>query len=188
MTPAMKARIALPLPAEFDVRKSDIRIFANWNTRQYVKTVQPPGASYRAALDQARTLWQAKYGVEMPEEAEEGDCAETTGACAFPHDGPTILTAEEQALIAVDQFGDFTLDMLWLMVEGLGWRPGKPVPEDDAGWLAVWAEEEHSGCYIDIIRHVLNMPAVPVDKWDTWKPPAVLSAYKGATNAETLSS
>lgn len=67
--------------------------------------------------------------------------------------------------------------MLWLIVEGLGWRPGKAVPEDDSGWLVVWAEEEECGCYIDIIRDVLGMPETPAPTHLGWKPPAVAAAY-----------
>ena len=187
MTPAMRARQQLQIPPEFDIRSSHIQIFANWETREYVKTVHPSSqhegmdslpACYRASNTQAKRLWKEKYGVEMPDEVEAA-WAETTSANAFPHAGPTTLTATEQAVVdKADDFGDFTLDMLWLMVEGLGWKPGKPVAEDDPGWLVIWAEEEECGCYIDIIRAVLGMPEPPVPTYHGWKPPVVIAAYQ----------
>lgn len=182
--PAMLARLELPIPQDFDIRRSHILIFANWETQEYVKTVLSAelyagldslSACYQAAEEQAKSLWRVKYGVEMPVEDVDMAWAETTYAGAIPYDGPTPLTVEEQSVVSDNNFGDFTLDMLWLMVEGLGWKPGKPVSEDDPGWLAIWAEEENCVCYIDIIREVLGMPPSPT--YEGWKPSAVIAAY-----------
>lgn len=187
ISPAMAARRALAIPPEFDIRRSYIQIFANWGTGEYVKTVHPADQYegldslpqyYRAAEEQAKSLWKLKYEVEMPDDVE-GQWAETTFASAIPHDGPTNLSPEERAVVArADEFGDFTLDMLWLMVEGLGWRLGKAVPENDLGWLVIWAENEECGCYIDIIRDVLGMPEIPAQTYLGWRPPAVIAAYQ----------
>lgn len=186
ITPALAARLALAIPPEFDIRRSHIQIFADWGTGEYVKTVHPADQYegmdslpqyYRAAEEQAKSLWKLKYGVEMPEDVE-GQWAETTFASAIPHDGPTTLSPDEQAFVArAEEFGDFTLDMLWLIVEGLGWRPSKAVPEDDPGWLVIWAEEEDCGCYLDIIRDVLGMPEPPAPIYRGWTPPAVAAVY-----------
>lgn len=190
MTPAMQSRLKLPIPPELDTRRSYILILANWETQQYVKTAQPASlhegidalpACYQAAEEQAKALWRMKYGADMPVDDVEMAWAETTFAGAIPYDGPTPLREEEQAIVSTDNFGDFTLDMLWLMVEGLGWRPGKPVAEDDPGWLAVWAEEESCGGYLDIVRAVLGMPETPIPTYSGWKPPAVLAAYPQET-------
>lgn len=186
----MKARMALPIPEAFDIRRSHIMLYIDEETGEYVKTVHPASQSfgtdslwhayYRAADEQAKSLWRAKYGADMPEKLEnDGAWAESTSANAFPHDGPTKLTPQEQSIVdRAEEFGDFTMDMLWLMVEGLGWRPGKPVPEDDLGWLVIWAEEETCGGSIDIIRAVLGMPEPPMPTYRGWKPPAVIAAYQ----------
>lgn len=190
MSPAMKARLALPIPSEFDIRRSHIQIFDTWSAGEYVKTVHPAAQYqgvdsspdyYRAAEKQAKSLWKSKYGAEMPEDAKGGR-AEVTCVNLVPYDGltPTDLTDKEWSILTDYDVGDFTLDMLWLMVEGLGWRPGVPVSEDDPGWLVVWAEEEQRGGYLHIIRAVLGMLEAP--DFHGWKPAAVIAAYEQATD------
>lgn len=146
---AMQYRNALSFSNEYDSRRTDIDIYKNWDTGQFVVA---------SIEEQAKVKWFEKYASPLPDEVECHD-AETSSACIIPYTGTVQLTREEKAIVEnAGAYGDFSLDMLWLLVEGLGWRPGKPVPEDDIGWIAVWAEECDCVGYIDIVREVLGMP------------------------------
>ena len=146
---AMQYRNALSFPAEYDSRRTDIDIYQNWDTGQFVVA---------STEEQAKAKWLEKYASQIPDDIECND-AETCSACYIAYTGTVQLTDEENTIVQnAGAYGDFTLDMLWLLVEGLGWRPGKPVPEDDLGWIAVWAEECDGVGYIDIVRDVLGMP------------------------------
>ncbi|WP_146049746.1 hypothetical protein [Ralstonia pickettii] len=189
-------RMALPYPAEFDVRRSLIQIFADWDTGRYVKTVQPLGnelsgdpmhdellrAYYRTARRHAQHLWQDKYGEHMPESVE-GQWAETTPATALPYDGPTALSEEEWGVVKGWSHTDFTLTELWFLVEGLGWKPGTPVSEDDERWVAVWAEEQDCCNYLQGVRQMLGMSDAAYYKDYDWVPPAVAQIVAKARSA-----
>lgn len=76
---------------------------------------------------EAPILWKARYGDVPAPESVSGYWAETVGVGVIPYDGPTRLTAEEQATIYKHVEGvrsDLTMSMLYVMIEGLGWRPG----------------------------------------------------------------
>ncbi|MBA9859905.1 hypothetical protein [Ralstonia insidiosa] len=181
-------RMNLSLPVELDCRKSVVEYWLEEGEHgcRYVRTSYPIGNSSmqdpqqpaaerrendRRAREDAGRKWLEKYGVPMPAEVEVSS-AETMFARNLPYDGPTQLTAAEQLALERD-VGDFTLDMVWLVVEGLGWRPGVPVPEDDDGWVAIWAEDYACACYLDIIRDVLGMSESPWWNDRSWVPPAV---------------
>lgn len=181
ISPAMQVRLGINAPAEFDIRKSHIKIHFELQTGRYVKTVllqsEYPDNDFRnkpysiACRNQAALLWREKYCSELPNENDlEVSWAETLFADSIPYDGKAVLSADELDVVsrAID-FGDFTLDMLWLIVDCLGWRPGKVVREDDPGWISIWAEEEECGGYLAIVRDVLGMPEVS----QGWVPPAV---------------
>lgn len=188
MTLGMEYRNKLPFAAEFDVRRSEIAVFKDWDSGQFVVTVHPKltgddpkhkalFAYYAAAEAKARSMWREKYGLAMPEHVEF-QWAETCFADAIPYTGAVQLTPEEATFLqTAKSLGDFTLDMLWLLVEGLGWRPGKPVSEDDPGWLAVWAEDEECGSYYEIVRAALAMPEPTYIGYQAEMPAAVRVAY-----------
>lgn len=166
MSPAMKFRSDLNFGAEFDSRRSEIEVFKDSGSGQFVVTVfpkldsdAPDYKAYNAAcLAKAKGMWIEKYGQAMPLHVE-GRWSETWYADAIPYVGTVELNKEETEFLKnANRFGDFTLDMLWLIVEGLGWRPGKPVSEEDRGWLAIWAEEEECVGYYAIVRAALAMP------------------------------
>jgi hypothetical protein len=102
-------------------------------TLRHVKLVrnQHPFDVY-ASLDdwvdaEAPGLWKARYGESPDPESLSGYWAETVGVEVIPYDGPTRLTAEEQTTIYKHVEGvrsDLTMAMLYVMIEGLGWRPG----------------------------------------------------------------
>lgn len=188
MSPAMKYRNSLDFGPKFDSRRSEIAVYKDWDSGQFVVTVFPkltednPGhkarfAYYEAADAKAKSLWLEKYHVDMPEHVEH-QWAETSFADAIPYIGTVQLSKEEaEFLKKARSLGDFTLDMLWLIVEGLGWRPGNPVSEDDLGWLAVWAEHEECGGYYEIVRAVLAMPEPTYIGHEAVMPAAVRAAY-----------
>jgi len=161
----------LPLPLDFDIGHSDIQIFVEWNTWRFVKTVHPKHTAsegedwivaltryYVLAREAAEILWLAKYGEVMPEEVE-GVWAESISASAFRHEGVVKLTDTEwQAVCNAANGSDLTLDILWLVVERLNWKPGVPVPLTDPKWENIWAEEMKCVGYIDIVHDLLNMP------------------------------
>lgn len=188
VSPAMRVRLGLKRRPDFDVRHSHIQIYIDSNTGQHVRTCLPRSdfperavhypdhplyhSYHKAKAEQAASLWFDKYGFEIPTADLEVDWPESLSACMTPYDGPTPLTSSELSVISrSSEYGDFTLDMLWLIVECLDWRPGMPVPEDDPGWIAVWAEDEEVCNYLHIVRAVLGMPEVEFG----WKPPAVVA-------------
>lgn len=179
---AMQYRQKVIKSPEFDIRQSHIKLIFSPSGR-YIKTALPiteyPDNDHRNQLftqalkEQASLRWREKYGTEMPNDGDMEECwAECLMASAIPYDGTASLSQNELEIVRnAEDFGDFTLDMLWLLVEGLGWRPGKPVSEDDPGWIAIWAEEQECCGYLSIIRDVLGMPEVDL----AWVPPAVLN-------------
>lgn len=192
-------RLGLDFPAEFDVRRSLLQVFVDPQTRRYVKTVHPRGDElsgnpaaneslhryYRAAILSAADLWRAKYGEDMPESAE-GRWADSSPANAIPYDGRTRLSDAQWGI--VERLAEyFTLTKLWFLVEGLGWKPGEPVPEEDEKWIAVWAEERDCVGYLHSFRVILGMPGTPYFRDRHRVPPAVrYLAEKCKPAAETV--
>lgn len=182
LSPAMLSRLALKMPAEFDARQRTIWIYIERTTGRFVKVVLPQmrvvnagtlQRIHRRAGGQARYLWLEKYGTPFPETGVDGDWTEFVLADEIPHEGPTRLTEAEWAHVQrASRQAALTVDILWLLVEGLGWRPGKPVSDDDRGWLSVWAEEEASPGVMESVRELLCLPR----RYD-WTPMAVIRAY-----------
>uniref|UniRef100_UPI003BEEF0E5 hypothetical protein n=1 Tax=Burkholderia arboris TaxID=488730 RepID=UPI003BEEF0E5 len=168
-------RMALPLPPTHDDRRSLIQFYLDEASPHWVRTVHPFHAMDREALHayyrhadrDAATMWQEQFSQPLPDSVDS-IWAESLSPYRNYWDAPTSLSSEEWD-IAENYAGDFTMPMLYLMVEGLGWRPGTPVAEDAEGWIAVWYEEIHCGAYLWIIRDILGMSDVDLD----WVPPAV---------------
>lgn len=182
LSPAMLSRLALKMPAEFDVRQRTIWIYLERPTGRFVKVVLPQmrvvnaetlQRTHRRAAGQARYLWLEKYGTPFPETRVDGDWTEFVLADEIAHEGPTRLTEAEWAHVQrASRQAALTVDILWLLVEGLGWRPGQPVADTDRGWLSVWAEEEESPGVMESVRELLCLPR----RYD-WIPAAVMGAY-----------
>lgn len=163
ITPAMRYRMDLKFD-RLDSRKSDICFACTDDLRQCVFMSIPvgekPGDWTRMHLA-ADKAWQERFGRLLPDDVElsaiETQCA--TSALWLPETGMRKLSDAEIKVMqeVCDGGNDFTLDMLWLLVEGLEWTLGQPVPQTDPGWLAVWAEEEHCGSYMAVVCHALGM-------------------------------
>jgi len=90
-----------------------------------------------AAAPQA---WLTKYGELPALEELRGLRVHCPSAAALPYDGPSQLTEVEQSTIYRFLDGvrvDLTMSMLYVMIEGFGWRPGacalgQPWPTRDA--------------------------------------------------------
>lgn len=190
MSPAMRVRLAKNRCPEFDTLHSHIYIFREPKTDRYVTTslpfaqypldvLQPEHslhrAFYRAVNEQAASCWLVKYGEKIPSDNDlERGVPEAMLASDQKYPGPSILTPSESKVLEDSHaFGEVTLDIVFLIVEVLGWRPGKPVPDDDPGWITLWAEEEVVLGTIAVARHVLGMPHVE----DGWRPAAVVELY-----------
>lgn len=166
---------AYRIPAAFDVRQSDICLFADWESNSFVKLVYPKRVEnhdpvlYGRMLDDAQSLWQQKYGAPMPEDVE---CCpvEVVSASGIPHEGPTELTITEWNWVeSLAGRCDLTLDMLWFVVEGLKWRPGQPVSETDPLWPLVFELEESTGAgSTEIVRALLGMPRLDLVSEKAW--------------------
>ena len=181
---AMRARRALAMPPGFDVRQRALFVFQHSGTGRFVRVgLRPLLAATREAermlakraFERAAHTWQTKYGEPFPETAFIIDRAECVLAHEIDHEGASTLSANESAWVR-QMAGPtvMTLDIFWLLLEGLGWRPGHPVREDDPGWLAVWAEEECTPGVIGSVRAFQAMPRAA-----HWVPPAVEAAYSG---------
>ncbi|BFO07288.1 hypothetical protein LU674_001740 [Pseudomonas alloputida] len=190
ISPALRVRLSLNRCPEFDTQHSHIDFYIDPETNRYVITslpfvAYPPAviepehslhqAFYRAKNEQAASRWLAKYGEAIPPPANlDYGVAETMLVSTLGYPGPTPLTpAENEVLQASAALGDVTLDIVFLIIEVLGWRPGRPVPEDDPGWIAIWAEEEMVLGSMTMARDILGMP----DFGDYWKPSAVSEFY-----------
>jgi hypothetical protein len=180
---------SLSLDLEFNIFKSDIWFHLDRETKKFVKVIRNKSdwnnhdnteEFYISLLHEASVKWKVKYGEELPEEAATSYEVEQVSASSLPYDGKATLTEHEQKLLRDScNIGDFTIDMAWLMIDGLGWRPGSPVEETDPGWLFIWHEEQRCGAYMDITRAVLNMPEKPIG----WKPPVVEDVLEQCSQA-----
>lgn len=176
--PALAYRMNVALSPDIDTRKSDIFVYSDLQSGRCVKTVHPYDenknyeAFYKASEEVAERLWMERFGVIIPWDTVDGGWAANMKADYLLGLGSTLLADQEIAVLKmVGAVSDLTLDMRWLVIEGLGWRPGVPVPENDLGWIALWAEEQTCGGYIAIVRDLLGMPEMPFD----WVPPAVVA-------------
>lgn len=178
---AQAYRLALPTRPDLDTRKSLILYYREYDSARFVKLVVPVDGDSSQDLkidwDKAgRAAWREKYGAEMPKFLSM-NWAETLSACIEPYEGTKALSeASKQAIRTVCASSDFTLDMLWLIVEGCNWTPGVPVTEDDPGWVAIWSQalEDDFESYIAIVREVMGMPALPPEELNAhWVPAAV---------------
>ncbi len=175
MTPALQFRLSLAMPPQLDVRRCTVVLYTEdgFDSDRFVVASRAiaDGEDFDAMDVDAATSWAAKYGEPMPADVS-GSPIQTLLACYCPYPGPTPLDAVEIALLSQAQrlcrsvaparadgwAWQLTLDELLLVREGLGWRLGRSVREDDPGWLAVWAEEEEDAHTIDVIREALGMP------------------------------
>jgi hypothetical protein len=168
ISPAMRYRLGLKFD-RLDVRKSDICFACTTDKTDGVFVSMPAlGEAHRATDDRwnrmraaANEMWQQRFGCTLPDniEATEAEDHAATLVRWMPDSGMRKLSAEELDVTSqvCDNGYGFSLDMLWLLVEGLGWTLGKPVPYTDPGWLAVWAEEEERVLYMDIVCAALGM-------------------------------
>jgi hypothetical protein len=162
------------LDPQYDVRASSIFMYIEWKEAdgplRYVKTVHPRlspedllnrdalHAHYKAVGEEARELWLRKYDQPMPEDVMM-QWAEQTPADCLPYDGTVALSPQEWEVVqSVCRTSELTLAMLWLVVEGCGWRPGQPVPVDAPEWELIRAEGKEDGGYLEIVRSLLGMP------------------------------
>lgn len=183
----MQSRDALPLPVELNHRARLISVFADWDTHRVVITSHPKidtlannywshlDAYYLKSRSDAAQLWRLKFGEPMPS-AVEGQWAETTTAAAMRHMGLETLPLSNDEWDAVEKTkSDITLTDLWFVIHALGWRPGKPVAEEDENWIPVWADELECGESLACIRELLGMPEAPYVNDSHWMPPAVVN-------------
>lgn len=75
-------------------------------------------------------LWKEKYGEYPPQEMHlYGIWADALNPNTIPYDGPTKLTEAEQ--LTIHNFDcarlDLSMAMLYVMIEGLNWRPGAAI-------------------------------------------------------------
>ncbi|MCA8355572.1 hypothetical protein [Burkholderia cepacia] len=176
-------RLALPLPAEYDDMRSLISFYVDDESPHWVRTVHPfyemdhdaLNTHYRTADLDANAQWEQRFGSPLPFSTSM-IWAQCLQARRRFWDAQTQLSSAEWDVVE-NYEGDFTMSDLYLMVEGLGWRPGTPVDEHHEGWVAVWYEDIHCGGYLAAFRDILSMPEVGLD----WVPPAVtaLSARFG---------
>lgn len=188
VTPAMRYRMGLNFD-RLDSRKSYIGFAYSDDLKQGVFVSTPrfePGGEYQehwlARLSQkVDEAWRERYGCALPDEIGI-DHIETIFAKAIrwmPETGLRKLSEDEAEITreVCNTGNDFTLDMLFLLVEGLGWTLGKPVPFNDPGWLAIWAEEEDCGGYMAVICNVLRMDYPEYDGIFPVMPEVVARAY-----------
>lgn len=181
-TPAMKYRMSLTFD-RLDSRKYAIW-FAYSGAQQLLVGLPVDEDWNQSALEDA---WRVSFGSELPADVELIPIETLSAAVAstLPESGMRKLSDAEIAVIhaVCDDGDDFTVDMLWLLVEGLGWTIGQPVPYSDPGWLAVWAEEERCGSYMAIVCKALCMDEPEWGLMGLKMPEVVAKAYAEAATA-----
>lgn len=186
ITPAMRYRMDLKFD-RLDSRKSDICFACTDDLRQCIfvsiPVVDKPGDWTRMQVT-ADKAWQERFGCPLPDDVELSaiETQSASSALWLPETGMRKLSNAEVKVMqeVCDRGNGFTLDMLWLLVEGLGWTLGRPVPQTDPGWLAVWAEEEHCGSYMAVVRHALGMDEPAWDDRGPLVPEVVAKTYAAA--------
>jgi len=175
-----------PLPAECDYVNNDITYVEDMESDRYVKVIAPyVGASMLSPREEEQRrifmAWQDKYGMPPPAEDQlDYWSPETSVATRVPYDGPSPLTEDEWAWVKeCCNRGDFTMTDLWFIVEGLGWRPGRPVSLNDPKWDYVWLGEEECIGFVDVVMDALGMPLMD---WDHPLRAAKRKEFKGAKN------
>lgn len=170
----MVYRMHIPFPSELDSRRSTVMFYGPEQGEKdcFVMVSGPIGIDFDKLDGEAQKMWLEKYGEDMPEDVV-GAPVETLLAAFVPYPGPTPLEITEVEFLAeVKRFcqstnawggwqKNLTLDLVLLMREGLGWRLGRAVPDDDPGWLAIWAEEEEDTWTMDVIREAFGMTQLP---------------------------
>ena len=154
--------------SEFDCNKSSISFYyENWHSGEfrYVKSVGSlPDDPYDLTNEnQAKEMWLKKYNEPMPESIY---ClpAEVLSANCRVYDGEMVLTeAEKEHIYLCAYESDFTMDMLYLLLDGLKWRPLVPVDESDDGWLTIMIRGDFDCLYLAIVRSFLGMPELGND-------------------------
>ena len=152
---------SLIIPAQYDVEKNWI-VFWFEEPAKFVKVVVPcdrNNLNPPDTEDKAKALWLEKYSETMPDGSEEYP-AEGLGASWLQYDGTRSLSTAEVEIIQSLSDQDLTVDMVWLLVEGLNLTLGTPIPEDDERWLPIlWKDDECIG-YLSIVRQCLGMTGV----------------------------
>lgn len=155
------------LPVHFDIGRSEILMHVHWGTDRFVRTVQVPiyqgphtemSVVYGQADEIAGRLWHERYHCDMPDDVE-AVWAETTGASAVKHEGGRALSESEAGVLArAYEGGDITLELFWLVVEGLGWQLGVRPAADDPGWAIIDGLEANGvGCR-ELIEWLVDPP------------------------------
>ncbi len=176
---ALEFRMEVGLPREIDTLKSDIWVYYERTTRRCVTSVHQKGeidmfAPYpKARIELVEHKWVEQFGTPILWEGMEGDWAWRCNAGAFLQLGVSTLSDDEVFVLkdVCSRFA-FGLDMRWLAIEGLGWRPGKPVNEHDEGWIAIWAEDRGSGWLRQPVLNLLGMSTDDREELE-WFPPAL---------------
>lgn len=163
---ATVARFSLKIPAQYDIENNFIQYWYDDNSlaepMKFVKVVVPwvwrqNRDSYNPQTESlANRLWLEKYSKPMPEWVEPHD-PESMGASWFPYDGTRELSNDEWEIVKALSPYDLTLDMLWLLIEGLHLTLGVPLPEDDEKWLPILFEGNECGGYLTIVKQCLGM-------------------------------
>ncbi len=113
--------------------------------------------------NEAKEKWIKKYNVPMPDDVYSLP-AEVLSANCRVYDGEMVLTdVEKNHIRYCANNGDFTMEMLYLVLDGLKWRPLVPVDESDPGWLTIMERGDFDCIYLAIIRGFLGMPEPGTD-------------------------
>ncbi len=102
-----------------------VRLSRPHNTPRNDRTHNDWNDSVAMRLDEeAPKRWRERYGQSLSADRFDYCPADVLAAATIPYDGPTRLTQSEQQILYCGKFGDLTLAMLYVMIEGFGWRPG----------------------------------------------------------------
>ena len=113
----------------------------------------------KAQSKEARRLWLDRFKEPMPEHVNAYP-AETLSARSKWYEGSRKLTPQEIEFLDNLEGFDFTMDMLWLVVEKCGWYIGQPVSLKDPKWELVRPWDDECVSYGECVLGGLNMGSV----------------------------
>lgn len=74
-----------------------------------------------------------------------------------------LTEAEKKHIQYCANRSDFTMDMLYLLLDGLKWRPLVPIDESHPGWTTIVTRGNFDCLYLAIVRDFLGMPELGTD-------------------------
>ena len=165
----------ITFPEGYDCLRNDVIFFehvhydGDKSTQKFVKVAIPRlhmEVFKQDKLKIAARLWKAKYNERMPKktfEIEPWMCE----ANYFERGGLDCLSDKEWKYVEKNlqcKHNSLTMEILWIAVMGLGFRPGVKVPKEDPRWKKVEMAERRHFATLETIESLVRARPVMTPK------------------------